>query len=165
MPAPRDAWKFQIFYRQDFGTGLRISSKDSLSTDAWHLEEGPEVEQSGWVVIDICGTPCVTGFCTPSDDHCIFDSSRNFDPTRPGGARTASAEPRNHETSAFRHSSQQRKNIEMRQLLHVPCNSRDHRTVHVIGHCGQKNMRCTINFTNIQLHRCLGRLSVPEKIV
>ena len=53
-------------------------------------------------------------------------------------AHTTSAELKKHDTDAFQNLrcnqfSQKRQNNEMRQLLHVPCNSRDHRTVRVTG--------------------------------
>ena len=48
------------------GIGLQICGKDSFSTSAWRLEEGPEIEQLEQFFIDLHETLCVADCCTPN---------------------------------------------------------------------------------------------------
>ena len=66
VPAPQDSLTLPHSSEKTpplaSGTGSQMSDKDSLSTGAWRLEEGPEVA-SGHFFKDLRGTSCVTGFC------------------------------------------------------------------------------------------------------
>ena len=68
------------------GIGLQISGKDSLSTGAWCVEEEQEIKQLGQsssTFVGLCARQASVPL--PTDDH-ICDSSRNWDPTKPGGS-------------------------------------------------------------------------------
>ena len=100
VPAPQDSLRSS---QSTLGVGLQISSKDSLSTGAWRLEEGPEIEQLGQCSSIFVGLRAWRASVPlPADNHRICDPSRSVDPTKPGfSPHHFSGAKKNHDTSVF----------------------------------------------------------------